>query len=179
MLFSFFIGRTLSSDKYDELCKLIRKSYPNACVLYIDEVLNDELYENYILRKTILGQLRGPIIKELQLFHGTSHTNIQNIATNGFLKEYNKTSAYGRGTYFSTKASYSYNYSNIDPSDVSYMFVCDVLIGNCNAVYGAYEIDTSKYDNSVDNLNNPTIYVTPYNDGCYPRYLIAFHKNAK
>jgi hypothetical protein len=158
---------------------MIRKSYPNSCILYVEEIVNEELLERYQEKKTELQGLRGEHrVKELQLFHGTKHTNINSIAGFGFSKEFNKTSAYGKGTYFSTKAMYSRTYTDNDNTDVSYMFICDVLVGNCTVVTGPREINTELYDNSVDNLSNPTIYVSPYDDGCYPRYLVAFHKNA-
>lgn len=170
----------MSSEVYDRITDMIVKSYPNACLLYIDEIVNDELYSSYVTRKTLLEGKRGDgNIKELQLFHGTKVDSLNSIAQTGFQKAFNKTSAYGKGTYFSTTASYSTHYTDKDNTDVSFMFVCDVIVGNCTVVNGPIEIDTIRYDNSVNNVNAPTIYVTPYDDGAYPRYLVAFHKNPK
>jgi Poly(ADP-ribose) polymerase catalytic domain len=175
-----FQAISLSSKIYDDICGKIRASYPKSCVLYIEEVINDKLQQQFADRKSRMQEIRGEIpIQTLQLFHGTAHRNIDNIAKHGFQKSYNKTSAYGKGTYFATAASYSRSYTNSDKEDVSYMFLCDVLVGKCFRFAGGQEINTDVYDNSVDNLTSPTIYVSPYNDGCIPRYLIAFHKNAK
>jgi hypothetical protein len=175
-----FRGISLSSPIYDDITKLIRLSYPNACVLYIDEIINNSLLSKYHQRKTNIEQLRGhEHVKELMLFHGTKIDFINNIATNGFMKRFNKVSAYGKGTYFSTKASYSSHYTDKDVTDISYMFVCDVLVGKYTIVKGPQEIDINLYDNSVNNIKTPDIYVTPYDDGAYPRYLVAYHKNAK
>jgi len=175
-----FRGVSLSSKIYDDITKLIRISYPNACVLYMDEILNDILLSQYHQRKTIIEELRGKEnVREIMLFHGTKVECINNIATNGFMKCFNKVSAYGKGTYFSTKASYSSHYTDKDNTDVSYMFVCDVLVGKCVVVNGPKEIDLTLYDNSVNNITTPDIYVTPYDDGAYPRYLVAYHKKAK
>lgn len=174
-----FEGVSLSNKVYDEITECIRQSYPNSCVLYIDEVVNDELYSRYMARKVDLETKRGAgKVKELRLFHGTKSNVINNIAENGFMTSYNKTSAYGIGTYFSTSAKYSKDYTNKDKDDVSYMFVCDVLIGECGRVSGYTRINTDHLDNSVNNLEDPSIYVTPYDDGAYPRYMVAFHKNA-
>jgi hypothetical protein len=173
-------GVSLSSPVYDEITKMIENSYKNACVLYIDEIINSNILDKYCKRKVFLEELRGKeYISELRLFHGTKIDCINNIATNGFMKEFNRTSAYGKGTYFSTKASYSCHYTNKDETDISYMFICDVLVGKCTVINGPKDIDTELYDNSVNNLTLPDIYVTPYDDGAYPRYLVAFHKNAK
>jgi hypothetical protein len=175
-----FRGVSLSSKIYDDITKLIRKSYPNACLLYIDEIINDNLLSNYHQRKTNTEQRRGKEnVRELMLFHGTKVECINNIATNGFMKQFNKVSAYGKGTYFSTKASYSSHYTDKDNTDVSYMYICDVIVCKCTVVNGPHEIDTTLYDNSVNNLESPDIYVTPYDDAAYPRYLVAYHKNAK
>lgn len=175
-----FRGVSLSSKTYDDITKLIRLSYPNACVLYMDEIVNDTLLSKYQQRKQNIEQIRGKEnVRELMLFHGTKVNCINNIATNGFMKLFNKVSAYGKGTYFSTQASYSSHYTDKDDTDVSYMFVCDVMIGKCTIVNGPHEIDTKVYDNSINFINAPTIYVTPYDDGAYPKYLVAFYKNAK
>ena len=172
-----FKGICMSDPIFDELAKYIEKSYPNACILYIDEVINDDLRILYEKRKAALIEKRGKDnISEKILFHGTKAHAIDSIAENGFLKKYNKVSAFGLGTYFSTTATYSTDYSDKDNTDVSYMFVCDLLVGICETINGPVPIDTTKYDNSV-NKNNPTIYVSPYDDGCFPKYLIAFYKN--
>lgn len=174
-----FKGITMANPIFDELSKYIENSYPNACILYIDEVINEKLAKQYETRKAYLISKRGAEnIKEMRLFHGTKAGVIDTIAENGFQKKYNKVSAFGKGTYFSTTATYSKDYSDRDNKEVSYMFVCDVLIGNCTVVNGPNELNTKSYDNSVNSAVNPTIYVTPYDDGCLPRFLIAFYKNA-
>jgi hypothetical protein len=61
--------------------------------------------------------------------------------------------------------------------EVSYMFLADVLVGRLTT--GKLRSETYNWDNNVDNITNPSIYTTPYADGAYPRYIIAFHKNAK
>lgn len=175
-----FHGVSLSSSIYNDITKVIRVSYPNACILYMDEIINWTLSSRYIHRQESMEVLRGPgIVRELRLFHGTKVDCINSIATNGFMKKFNRISAYGKGTYFSTKAAYSRHYTNTDTTDISYMFVCDVLVGKCTVVNGPYEIDTKEYDNSVNKEILPDIYVSPYDDGAYPRYLVAFHKNAR
>lgn len=173
-------GLSLDSVIFDEISTKIQQSYPNSCVLYIDEVVNKSLEDNYKKKQEELEKLRGSeIIKEIRLFHGTKYLCIGNIAQNGFRMKFNKVSAYGIGTYFSTSATYSKEYMDTDENGVSYMFVCDVLIGKVGQVPRDTQIDTKNIDTSVNNIKNPTIYVSPYDDGCYPRYLVAFHKQAR
>lgn len=173
-------GLSLDSEVFDEISTKIQQSYPNSCVLYIDEVVNKSLQDKYVKQRDKLVELRSiETIKALQLFHGTKYACIGNIAQNGFQMKFNKVSAYGIGSYFSTSATYSKEYMDTDENGVSYMFVCDVLIGKIGQVPRNTKIDTKNMDTSVNNINNPTIYVSPYDDGCYPRYLVAFHKNAR
>jgi len=160
----------MSDKRYDQIYERIQESYPNACVLYIDEVINEPLLCAYKTRKE---QLKA---EEKQLFHGTSDNLIDVIAEMGFDPTKNKTAVYGYGVYVAKNARYSFTYMKSE-SEVSYMFLADVLVGRLTT--GKRRSETYNWDNNVDNITNPSIYTTPYPDGAYPRYIIAFHKNAK
>jgi hypothetical protein len=151
---------------------MIRISYPNSCVLWIDEVNNQILksrFNNYASTKTNIQRL----------FHGTNEQSMRSIVENGFCSKYNKTSAYGMGTYFAKNAIYSKNYAPSRKDEISFMLVCDVVIGkSCNGSFQK-KLDILEYDSMVDNLNEPKIFVVPNDDAAYPAYVIAFHKNAK
>ena len=172
-------GVLMTDKRFDKICGMIRESYPYACILYIDEVINETLENEFETRSTIIELTRGKVDR-LQLFHGTNSAFIEAIATDGFDPTKNKVAAYGYGTYFAKNASYSKNYMR-SGDDVTYMFLADVLIGKL--VTGKHRINGANpvydWDNNVDNTTSPTIYTTPYADGAYPRYIIAFHKNAK
>ena len=163
----------MSDKRFNVISDQIYKSYPNACILYIDEVKNDSLLAAYIAKKEELSQF-GPVV-EKQLFHGTYNEIIKLIINNGFDPTKNVTSAFGYGTYFAVDASYSFNYMK-SKEEITYMFLADVLVGR---VTSNMPKGTTGWDNNVDYLKKPTIYTTPYPDGAYPRYIIAFHKNAK
>lgn len=168
----------MSDPRFDEIDGRVRKSYPNACILYIDEVRNADLLEKYQERKSSIEKTRGSV-KEDQLFHGTSVDAIHAIVEEGFKTACNKVSAFGKGTYFARNANYSYAYMKESGNGITYMFLSDVLIGACGRYGSGQTIITKTHDNSVDHDDNPSIVVTPYDDGAYPRFLIAFHKNAK
>lgn len=173
-----FEGVLLSNKDYTDIETSILQSYPKGCILYIDRVINDNLDEKFQSCLKSLQEKRGEqkiFIK--RLFHGTRTDNINSIADNGFKVTANIRSAYGIGTYFSTNASYSRDYTDMDKDDISYMFVCDVLIGNQDIILGSKKIPEN-LDNSVNDRKTPTIYVTPYDNGCIPRFLVAFYKNA-
>lgn len=175
---------SMSDKRFDQISDMIMQSYQNACVLYIKEVFNPILHNAYIKRREQIESVRGQV-EEKQLFHGTSDSLITTIASEGYDPTKNTHAAYGYGTYFAKNAGYSMNYMHSKVSDVTYMFLADVLVGKC--VETRQFIDKNNrsepeslfdWDNNVDNLKNPTIYTSPYASGAYPRYIIAFHKNA-
>ena len=169
----------MSDNRYDMISKRIRSSYPNACILYIDEVINDELLQAYLQKKESIASTHGTV-SEQQLFHGTKEEIIPLIADNGFDPTKNIRGAYGYGVYFAKNASYSSGYMTANKNgEPSFMFLADVLVGNTITRGSAEQVKTLNYDNNVDNLISPTIYTTVHDDGAYPRYIIAFHKEAR
>jgi hypothetical protein len=161
---------------YDTISKRIRESFPKSCIVWIEENQNSFLLEAYDARKKEIAKVTT--VNEVQWFHGTREENITKIAQGGFDPSYNKTSAYGKGTYFAKNASYSNSYMIPNTQGISFMFLCDVLMGKPCLGRANLEIDTTLYHSSVDNLNSPTILVSPIADASYPRYIIAFHKSA-
>ena len=164
----------MSDPKFDEIYKRIGSTYPNCCVLYIQEIQNDEILQRFHAKKLEMMNT-NPNVKQVQLFHGTDDSSIVPICTEGFKREYNKCSAYGKGTYFAQNASYSFNYMKTrkpvskkenDRAQITYMFLADVLLGT----YGGINFDYNGSDG---------IFVVSKDDMCYMRYLVAFHKNAE
>ena len=147
-----------SDKRYSQIENRIQQSYPNACILYIDEVINDSLYQRYLARKDIIKAT------EVQMFHGTNEKNINPIIVNGFDPKLNVRAVYGPGVYFAEFANYSKDYMiSAKKGEPTYMFLADVLIGT----------------DKVDNHRGPNILTTVHADGSFPRYVIAFHKEAK
>jgi hypothetical protein len=165
------------SDKiYNNLVENIRKTYPNSCVLWIDKIENEFLEKAFQDRYLEILNSRGDVIVK-QLYHGTSEECVQKIIKNGFESKYNKTSAWGKGTYFTPLATMSANYSKPKSDEISFMFVCDVIIGVCK-IGGISISKTDDMDNYVNSVTNPTIICCPLDDMAIPRYLIAFHRDA-
>lgn len=167
----------MDNPQYDEISKKVRQSYPKSCILFIDEICNSELEEKHAQFGSFLKEKYGSN-NEMLLFHGTHAKIIDKIATEGFDPSKNVVSAFGRGTYFAKNASYSMNYmKSSDKSGISYMFLAKVYLGN---IVQYPNPDKSKdFDSFTDNIYNPTIYVVPHQYAAYPKYIIAFHKEAK
>lgn len=169
----------MSDKRYDKIEEGIRKSYPNSCILWIEEISNSELEELYQKQKADIEAKRGKPCKEMELYHGTREEAANAIICDGFDPERNNRAAFGKGTYFAKNASYSRDYAPPASDQISFMLICSVLIGEIGQYGSMKPIDLTKHDNSVDNLKSPSIYVTPYSAGAIPRFLVAFHRNAK
>ena len=167
----------LSDKRFDKIVRLVSASYPYSCVCFITEIKNDKLLRAFEKKKEELEIKNKSKVVVKQLFHGTNERSISPICRTGFLTKFNRTSAYGIGTYFARDAKYSFNYMTGMKDGLSYMFLADVLIGN-TCVGKKDKRAPMNIDTMVDNIGRPNIYVTPYDNGAYPRYIIAFHKKA-
>jgi len=145
----------MSEKIYDDLSTILRKSYENACILYIDRVVNPELNTRFVAYKTKHD------LTETRLYHGTRVDSVRPICSDGYKASLNKRSAYGQGTYFSSMASYSKDYTDKTESDESFILVNKVCLG-------------PDY-----NTNGKEIFVVKDDDAAFPEYVICFHKEAK
>lgn len=174
------VRMSMSDKRFEEISQHVRQSYPNSCILWVDEIDNASLRDSYQLRKEAMIAERGEaVVKELTLFHGTSERAALQIAKGGFDVSFSKIAAYGLGTYFASAASMSMYYTKDNKEKICFMLMNKVLLGT-TAQYGSNaQINTKIHDNSVNVTLNPTIVVSPYNDGALPQYMIAFYRSAK
>ena len=158
------------------MTKVLLADYPTMCICSIERIDNPMVRAAYTERRDELRTLRGDDkIHERTLFHGTKASLIDAITLKGFKVALNRVSAYGLGTYFATSACMSKMYTDVaSQSDMSYIFVCKVLVGVCTTNHHAGALDTTRYDNST-NISQ-TIFTSPTDDGAYPEYLVAFYK---
>ena len=117
-----FVPIDLYNKKFDEILDRIHETYPKACILWIDENVNDHLFAQFL-------QAQNENTPKLQLFHGTSLICIESITQEGFKADRNVASTFGKGSYFTHNANYSVNYTKPDiskpTSQISYMFLAD------------------------------------------------------
>ncbi|MBN3299318.1 PAR12 polymerase, partial [Amia calva] len=123
----------------------------------------------------------GKDVKEKLLFHGTQKSNVEAICNQNFdwrICGIHGT-AYGKGTYFATDASYSHTYSASE-SDRRLMFVARVLVGEITGGKASYLRPPSKddgktfYDSCVNNVSHPTVFVVFEKHQIYPEYIIEY-----
>ena len=158
----------------------------NYEIIKIEGVQNQMLYDKYWNERQSMIKLIGENkLNECSLFHGTGSENVMKlIETEGFRKEFNKTSKYGKGTYFARDASYSLNYSAKNSLNGVYtMFACKVICGESIIGDSSYELKNWPkkengliYDSLVDNEWDKSIYVIHQNVRAYPMFVIHFKR---
>lgn len=167
----------MSDKEYDRISDKVYKSYPNACICWIEQV------EHPGIRKRF-EEYRGRMIcKEpqvLEFFHGSNPRAINTIVERGFEAIFNRRSAAGRGTYFARDVLVSMGYTAPEKgSGISYVILSDILIGNSKMGYTDEGLDMSKYDNFGDAGMDSSIVVIPHDEAIVPKYVIAFYQNTK
>lgn len=166
---------SVSDPIFDTISAQIRKVYPHACVVFIDRIENNNLAKAFEERKKLMAEARGKDPKVMTLFHGTKKDNINSICSTGFKVGYNRTSAYGKGTYFATDPKMSLGYTDRDDDDLRHVFVCKVLVGATAPGRSGGEPDRSKIDNFVSGEADPAIIVSVWDDAVLPEYIVGFY----
>ena len=135
---------SVADPEFERICKLM----PDRCIMQIQVI---EPNANFV------GNWRANDTPELvEMFHGTQSYNVLSILNEGLKSNYNKRSAYGKGTYFSPSPTYSLNnYS--DQVGYAYVFLCELM---------------------KDKVKKGTkqIYVCSEDDAFQIKYLIYFYK---
>ena len=158
----------------------------------VERIQNMDLWNLYVAkRKSICGRKSPKDAQNLVrnwLFHGCAGDVTDEIAQGGFNRSFcgKHATMYGQGVYFARDASYSTypHYSERDANGVQSIFLARVVVGEyCLGVKdavvpGVRDAAThAHYDSTVDNVRDPSIFVT-YNDPqAYPEYLVKFKQD--
>ena len=161
----------------------------NFTIHSIERIQNMNLWNLYVAkRKSICGRKSPKDAQNLVrnwLFHGCPGFVTGKIIQGGFNRSFcgKNATMYGKGVYFARDASYSTYpvYSPPDTHGVQSIFLARVVVGEyCRGEKDALEPAErdpgtgALYDSTVDNLQNPSIFVT-FNDAqAYPEYLIKY-----
>eukprot|EP00300_Choanocystis_sp_HF-7_P017036 c19619_g1_i1.p2 GENE.c19619_g1_i1~~c19619_g1_i1.p2 ORF type:complete len:228 (+),score=48.82 c19619_g1_i1:1145-1828(+) len=151
-------------------------------ILSIQVYQNPTLWTQYQLCKQAMDKLIPPPgANEKFVFHGTQEKFVSNICINGFLRDFNSVSYYGKGTYFARDAQYSVSYSPAGANGISTMFFVRILIGeSCLGTKDKPQPDKkasgAMFDSMVNNMADPSIYVLSVGSDhrAYPDFVIQF-----
>ena len=153
----------------------------------VERVQNPALWDSFLAKKRSMLQRSSADDKyEMAwLYHGTDEATVSKIVEQGFDRNFSGKNAtvYGKGAYFAFNSEYSArdSYSRPNAAGEQFMFLARVMVGEyCKGKVDTPALDVYKgntlYDTTVDNVQDPKIFVT-YRDGqAYPQYLIKYAK---
>jgi serine/threonine protein kinase len=169
---------------FDDVVALVTREIA-LDILSVSVVQDPSKWIAYNLKKAQLGARLATGANERRVVHGGSELSIRNIARQGFIREYNSASVYGKGTYFARDMSYSASdrYSPPNANGEKFAFLARVLvgepcIGSLGMVMPTAKRNGSLHDSMVDRLQNPSIFVlsSGADDHGYPDFMIKFKR---
>lgn len=168
------------NKEYDTVEQIFQKSIgkENFCISSVFKIENPDMTNLFDKRVAFITQLRNKSPEIINVFHGTTLDAAKNIIETGFNTSYSSIAAYGKGTYASPYVTTAMVYCKDVYCDkkFSMIFLCRFIKGVFGYAQNGGMIDTTKYDYSGNKSN---IYVTPYNEGIIPDYLICYCSWAK
>ena len=191
-----------NSKEFQDVAKPFMSTLPPTTkIVRIQRIQNLAMRQTYIVKrntvisrdKSLVGGKRKSVsrFERSYLWHGTDENTVEKIIQQGFNRSFcgKNATMYGKGVYFARDASYSSDDTYSPPSKPSghkYILACNVIVGEfCLGKTNARTPDLRDaaknilYDSTVDNLHNPSLYVT-YHDACaLPEYLIVFKEGRK
>ncbi|XP_046558414.1 uncharacterized protein LOC124267535 [Haliotis rubra] len=156
-------------------------------IMGVYRIQHKYLYEQYQIQKEAMEKNYPHKSNERHLWHGTNVEAIKNINKYGFNRGYcgKNGTKFGRGVYFATEASYSSSdvLSVPDESKHKYIYLAQVLTGvstkGSKKMFDTPLIDRKRsvrYGCTVDNSDNPSMYVVFRDTQAYPKYLFVIRK---
>ena len=180
------------SDEYGRVSKAFMLTLDRGqfTIHSIERVQNMELWETYAPKmSSILAhekdeEARKKMVRNW-LFHGCPSDVVPKIVQQGFNRSFCGANAtlYGKGVYFARDASYSTypKYCRPDSEGIQSCFLVRAVVGEfCKAneddrTPGVRDADKNiLYDSTVDNLQNPSIFVLYHDAQTYPEYIVRF-----
>ena len=178
-----FIELQADSQEYRSVQTRFAQSVSSP-VIRIERVMNAEAYMKFAYKHESLSALKGALLLNMLLFHGTSKANPYSICgdPNGVDSRMSKERMWGRGSYFAKNAIYSQCYRHELGEHFSAILLCEVIVGD----YIELPNDSSlsrpplKPDNSGEyhsikgRTANEDIWITYEPGMSYTRYIITF-----
>lgn len=159
------------------VAKMIQVTCRERAVVKVSKIINPVQYFRYTHWCDML-RLKFPAmdLNERYAFHGTNEKAIEAIVKEGFKYRFNSRHLFGRGSYFSTNASYSLDpqFASPNANGEQHVIVTRICVGK--TVQGTQNLFPSmddSYQTAVDDMYLPTMYVTFHDDQTFPEFLVA------
>jgi len=158
----------------------------NITITAIERIQNLQLWANYNYEKNKLVKIGRA--QELQLFHGTSETDPNEIYNGeyGFDICFSRNGLWGRGIYFAEDASYSADYAHKLDGGFQQFFLVNVCVGDSitrapdSSIIvppkqnSSSPLATKRYDSVHGVTAGTNVWIIYANSRAYPRWLITY-----
>ena len=169
-MYSMELFQTENDEENDEISELMSTLIPNVCpqYSYVYHPREWELKSEHYKVTIENHKKHNSEINEQILFHGTSGKNIESILENDLLLNIDHAHGvvYGKGIYFTNKFNMGLKYSYNNRDNKKYVLICKVLVGKIERGNSTMLHPTKGYNTTVNDCNNPTIFVK-YNNTEY------------
>merc|ERR1712164_210130 len=142
-------------------------NHTNVRIVSIERIQNVSMWQSYaVKRQTVLSREQKQDNTKTQsrferawLFHGCHPDVVPNIMQQGFNRSFcgRNATAYGKGVYFARR-----------------VVVGEYCFGKHNALTPDVRSGHTLYDSTVNNISDPSIFVTYHDAQAYPEFLIKF-----
>ncbi|KAF2358809.1 Poly(ADP-ribose) polymerase catalytic domain [Trinorchestia longiramus] len=174
-----FVG----SNEYMFVERMFRATMHGIGIQKIFRIQNTFLWDAYQLKKQQMLQTHNgdtKLLNEQYMFHGTKASVLNQIYEGNLdwrLYGSNVGCLYGRGTYFSNKASESDGYTSGSPKVIllAMVLVGEACRGDRRMDYPPKNPKTNRhYDTTVNDAVPPSIFVKYNDDEYYPAYAVYY-----
>ena len=183
------------STEHTHVVGKLTATMANVNIVSVQRVQNQYLWERFIHHKGMIEQMNGRQANEMELFHGTSNNDPQQIydSKEGFDMRFSASGMWGQANYFAVNANYSNSYAYCLKNGQKQMFLAKVLTGasqTCpsnrslrmpperpyyvTAASSDVQLSQIRYDTVNGTTGGSTVYMTYDNLKAYPAYLITY-----
>ena len=187
------------STEYTRVVGKFTATMSNVNMVSVQRVQNQYLWEKFEHHKGMIEQKNGGQANEMELFHGTSNNDPQQIydSEEGFDMRFSASGMWGQANYFAVNASYSNSYAYCLKNGQKQMFLAKVLTGasqTCQsnrslrmpperpsyatAASSDVQLSQIRYDTVNGTTGGSTVYMTYDNLKAYPAYLITYENRS-
>mmetsp|Transcript_10723 Transcript_10723/g.16115 ORF Transcript_10723/g.16115 Transcript_10723/m.16115 type:complete len:328 (-) Transcript_10723:159-1142(-) len=152
----------------------------------IYSVQNEFLFALYQAHRTAYNKLLGRnTLNEKYLWHGTDEATAEKICQQGFLRDFNRRSAFGSGVYFSNNIKTALQYAPVNNDGFQCLLLSRVIVGESCVGYQSYKVPPCKpntlqqYESMVDNVYSPSVFVITKDNQCYPEFMVKFGESSR
>ena len=172
---SSIINLDPSGTEFKRMSEFVHNS-SNAEIIRIAKIVNPMMFIRYYTWCDALAARTSVAdINEMFLFHGTVEDNVSHIANTGFRYKFNSRANYGKGNYFSNRASYSldptYAPRNVDGE--RFMLIARACVGRTRVGDSSIVAPSTTFESTVNSKSNPQIFVTFDDNQTYPEFLVV------